>query len=181
MSPRGKGDARVALAVDLGGTKAAFAVVDATGAVRSRSTGAWEAEAAGLALGRRAEALLSEGKPSALREAWARGAGPLSAEQAAEAVRAGDEVARQAIGAHVEALALGIANLVSVLNPEVVVLGGGLMQARDLFLEPLRRDVPRWAQPRAARERRIEPTLLGDDASLFGAARLGLDAASSSS
>jgi glucokinase len=143
--------------------------------------GGWEAEAAGPALARRAEALLAAGTPSALRDTRERTGGALSAEQVAEAARAGDEVARRAVEAHVEALALGIASLVSVLNPEIVVLGGGLMQARDLFLEPLRRAVPRWAQPRAARECRIEPTLLGEDAGLFGAARLALDASSSSS
>jgi glucokinase len=143
--------------------------------------GAWEAEAAGPALARRAQALLAEGTPSALRDAREQTGGALCAEQVAEAARDGDAVARQAIGAHVEALAMGIANLVSVLNPEVVVLGGGLMQARDLFLEPLRRAVPRWAQPRAARQCRIEPTLLGEDAGLFGAARLALDASPLSS
>lgn len=140
--------------------------------------GAWEAEAAGPALARRAEALLADETPSALREARARTGGSLSAEQVAEAARSGDALARQAIDAHVEALALGIANVVSVLNPEVVVLGGGLMQARDLFLEPLRRAVPRWTQPFAARQCRIEPTLLGEDAGLLGAARLALDASS---
>ena len=46
---------------------------------------------------------------------------------------------------------MGIANIVSLLNPEIVVLGGGLFQAADLFLEPVRREVGRWAQPLAAR------------------------------
>jgi glucokinase len=69
---------------------------------------------------------------------------------------------------------MGIADLISVLNPQVVVLGGGLMQASDLFLEPIRRAVPRWAQPIAARQCRIEPSALGHDAGLLGAARLAL-------
>jgi len=69
---------------------------------------------------------------------------------------------------------MGIADLISALNPQVVVLGGGLMQASDLFLEPIRRAVPRWAQPIAARECRIVPTVLGQDAGLLGAARLAL-------
>jgi glucokinase len=142
--------------------------------------GAWEAEAAGPALARRATALLADGTPSALREAQPRTGGTLSAEQVAEAARSGDALARRAIDAHVEALALGIANVVSVLNPEVVVLGGGLMQARDLFLEPLRRAISRWTQPLAVRQCRIEPTVLGEDAGLLGAARLALDASSSS-
>ena len=58
--------------------------------------------------------------------------------------------------------------------PRVVVLGGGLMRASDLLLDPIRRAVPRWAQPIAARRCRIETTALGEDAGLFGAARLAL-------
>jgi predicted NBD/HSP70 family sugar kinase len=69
---------------------------------------------------------------------------------------------------------MGIASLVGLLNPQLVVLGGGLMQADDLFLEPIRAAVPRWAQPVAAPQCRIEITTLGEDAALLGAARLAL-------
>ena len=119
--------------------------------------GLFEAEAAGPALARRA--------------------GAASAEEAAEAARRGDPKARAAVDETVEWLAMGTANLISALNPEVVVLGGGLMQACDLFLEPLRRAVRRFAQPLAFEQCRIEPTQLGEDAALFGAARLALDLA----
>ncbi|MGZ5439758.1 MAG: ROK family protein, partial [Candidatus Aminicenantales bacterium] len=69
-------------------------------------------------------------------------------------------------------LAMGIANIVSILNPEVVVLGGGLFQAADLFLPPVRREFKRWAQPLAARSVRIEPSALGEDAGLYGCGTL---------
>ena len=116
--------------------------------------GSFEAEAAGPALARRF--------------------GSVSAEAVAAAARGGDPAARRAVDETVEWLAMGTANLISVLDPQVVVLGGGLMQAADLFLEPLRRSVRRWAQPIAAERCRIELTLLGEDAALFGAARLAL-------
>ena len=67
---------------------------------------------------------------------------------------------------------MGIANLISLLNPEMIVLGGGLMQAADLLLNRIRDGVPRWAQPIAAKRARIELTTLGEDAGLLGAARL---------
>jgi glucokinase len=117
-------------------------------------TGCFEAEAAGPAFARRL--------------------GAASAEEAAEAARRGDPAARRAVDETVEWLAMGIANLVSALNPQVVVLGGGLMQAADLFLEPVRSAFVRWSQPLAAPQCRIEPTALGEDAALFGAARLAL-------
>ena len=116
--------------------------------------GAFEAEAAGPGLARRL--------------------GAASAEAVADAARGGDPAARRAVGETVEWLAMGIANLISTLNPQVVVLGGGLMLAADLFLEPVRHAVRRWAQPLAFPQCRIELTRLGEDAALFGAARLAL-------
>jgi glucokinase len=114
--------------------------------------GSFEAEAAGPALARRL--------------------GNASAEEVAEAARRGDPAARRAVEETVEWLAMGTANLISALNPQVVVLGGGLMQAADLFLAPLRHAVRRWAQPISVERCRIEPSRLGEDAALFGAARL---------
>jgi len=116
--------------------------------------GCWEAEAAGPALARRG--------------------GEASAEGVVEAARNGHPRAREAVGMTIQFLAMGIANLVSILNPEMVVLGGGLMQAADLFLEPVRRAVPRWVQPYAGRQVRIEVSALGESAGLLGAARLAL-------
>jgi predicted NBD/HSP70 family sugar kinase len=70
---------------------------------------------------------------------------------------------------------MGIANLISAFNPEIVVLGGGLMTgAGDLMIETIRAEVPRWAQPIAAAQCRIELTQLGESAGLLGAARLAL-------
>ena len=120
-----------------------------------RDCGCWEAEAAGPALARRA--------------------GEATAEAAVQAARSGSRRAQQAIGETVRFLAMGIANLVSALNPEMVVLGGGLMQAADLFLEPIRRAVPQWAQPYAMRQARIELSALGESAGLLGAAKLAMD------
>jgi glucokinase len=72
-------------------------------------------------------------------------------------------------------LGRGIADIVSILNPEMVVLGGGLMQAADLFLGSIKRVITRCAQPVAARQVRIEVSQLGEDAGLLGAARLAFD------
>lgn len=116
--------------------------------------GCFEAEAAGPGLARRV--------------------GANSAEDVVAAARAGEARAKAAIEETAEYLGMGIANLVSTLNPEVVVLGGGLMRAAGLFLPRIKRVVRRWAQPIAARQARIEVTALGEDAGLLGAARLAL-------
>ncbi len=116
-----------------------------------KQVGCFEAECAGPSLGRRA------------------GATP---EAVIERARKGDAAARSMIHETAQYLAMGVANLVSALNPQMIVLGGGLMQAGDLFLEPLRREMLEWAQPIAAQQVRIELSRLGEDAGLLGAARL---------
>jgi glucokinase len=93
-----------------------------------------------------------------------------------QAARAGDPAALAAIDHLAHYSAMGIANLVSLLNPEAVVLGGGVLQgAGDLLLERIRTGVLQWAQPIAAARCRIELTQLGEDAGLIGAARLALE------
>jgi len=117
--------------------------------------GCWEAEAAGPAIARR----------FAVR----------NAADVVQAARAGDAAARAALDHAARYSAMGIANLISVLNPEAIVLGGGVMQgAGDLLLDQIRAEVRRWAQPIAASRCRIELTELGEDAGLLGAARLAL-------
>jgi predicted NBD/HSP70 family sugar kinase len=69
-------------------------------------------------------------------------------------------------------MALGIAGLIAILDPEMVVLGGGFMQASDLMIERIRSNALAWTQPIAAARVRIEATALGADAGLLGAARL---------
>ncbi|HZU24030.1 MAG TPA: ROK family protein [Bryobacteraceae bacterium] len=118
-------------------------------------TGCWEAESGGPAL--------------------ARGAGMKNAEEVVAAARAGDPRACDAVDRAVTFMAMGIANLISVLNPQMIVLGGGLMQASGLFLERIRQRTARWAQPVAATQVRIEVSQLGENAGLLGAAKLALD------
>ena len=121
-----------------------------------KKVGCWEAESAGPGLARNARAE--------------------SAESVVAAARSGDPAARAAIQQAAQYLGMGIANIVSVLNPNMIVLGGGLMQAADLFFPVIKQVMADWAQPIAAQQVRIEVTSLGEDAGLFGAARLALAA-----
>ena len=99
----------------------------------------------------------------------------VTARTVVEAARAGDRLARHILDGAIIYLAMGIANIVSLLNPEIIVLGGGLFQASDLLLEPVRREFKKWAQPLAAQKVRIELSDLGEHAGLYGAARLAWD------
>jgi glucokinase len=114
--------------------------------------GGWETEAAGPAVARRA--------------------GMATAEAVVAAARSGDATAVAVLDRTADYLALGVANLIAILDPEMVVLGGGLMQAGDLLLDRIRSQALQWTQPISATRVRIERTGLGEDAGLLGAARL---------
>lgn len=138
--------------------------------------GCFEAEASGAAVGRKARESLERGRPSLMLELCGGDINKVDAGVVAEAARRGDPLALAIIESAAGFLAMGVANLVSALNPEVVVLGGGLFQAADLLLEPVRRGFRRWAQPVAARSARVELSALGADAGLYGCGRLAWDA-----
>lgn len=72
-----------------------------------------------------------------------------------------------------ETLGLGIAGMVNILDPEVVVIGGGLMEKLgDYYLKRIEASVKAHAMPFIAKELKIIPAKLGDDAAIVGAALL---------
>ncbi len=130
--------------------------------------GSFEAEASGNSVGRKARARLASGEKSLMLDLAGGRVEDVTAETVAAAARRDDPLALEVVTNVVTYLGMGVANIVSILNPEVVVLGGGLFQAADLFLDPVRREFKRWAQPLAARSVRIELSTLGENAGLYG-------------
>lgn len=92
------------------------------------------------------------------------------------AAREGNEEARAAIAEIGRKLGAAIGSLVNIFDPEVVVLGGGFSQARDLFLEPALESMREEALPPGRDRVRVVPALLGPDAGLVGAAFVGFEA-----
>ena len=137
--------------------------------------GCFECEASGSAVGRAARRALEQGRTSVIAEIADGSGGVITAETVFRAAAAGDALAEEILDRVAETMAMGIANIVSILNPEIVVLGGGLFQSDLRLLEPVRARVARWAQPLAAAAVRIEPSGLGEDAGLYGAAKLAWD------
>jgi glucokinase len=137
--------------------------------------GCFEAEASGSGVGKRARRLLEAGRASAMRDLAGGKVADVTAETVAAAAKAGDPLALEVMAETASFLAMGIANIVSILNPEMIVLGGGLFQSGELLLGPVRRDVGKWAQPLAARAVRIELSSLGEDAGLYGCGKLAWD------
>jgi glucokinase len=90
----------------------------------------------------------------------------------AEAARRGDARARKIFRDAGVQLGLAVANLISLFDPEVVVIGGGMAGAADLYLADLRRVALQRCQPLNARRVKIVTSKLGGDANLLGMAAL---------
>ena len=110
---------------------------------------------------------------------YARLAGPapsgalVDAREVAERARFGDPAAMQAFARAVDALAEALLVYLSLLGPELVVVGGGLSGAADLLLPPIQE----LLEARVAFQRvpRLVPARLGADAGVVGAGLLGWD------
>jgi glucokinase len=136
--------------------------------------GCLEAMASGGALGREARRVARERPASGLGRALAGGreiSGPLVTELAHD----GDVAAIDALAIIGEWLGVGVCNLVNMLNPDVVVIGGGVIAAGDLLLEPVRAVVAERALSPAREHVRIVPARFGAESGMLGAAALALE------
>lgn len=91
-----------------------------------------------------------------------------------EAYSLGDAIAESVLGRAREMWGMGAANLVSLLNPEMIVWGGGVFGPARAFLPEIYGLASQWAQPLAIKHVRFEATALGAHAGLYGAAWLAL-------
>ncbi len=92
------------------------------------------------------------------------------------AAREGNQEALEAVREIGRLLGAALGSLVNIFNPEVIVIGGGFSQARDLFLEPALETMKVEALPPGRDLVRVVPALLGPDAGLVGAGFVGFEA-----
>jgi glucokinase len=84
--------------------------------------------------------------------------------------RNGEHVARQVMKDMGSMLGIGIANLINIFNPNMIVIGGGVKDAWDLFIGSTHEEIMKRAFQVPAERTEIVPSLLGDDAGMIGAA-----------
>jgi len=92
------------------------------------------------------------------------------------AAREGNQEALEAVREIGRKLGAALGSLVNIFNPEVIVIGGGFSQARDLFLEPALERMKAEALAPGRDLVRVVPALLGPDAGLVGAGFVGFEA-----
>jgi glucokinase len=96
----------------------------------------------------------------------------LTSQKIYQAGKEGDELAIEVFRRMGVYLGIGLASLINVLNPEIVVIGGGLSNGWDLFEQHMHQQVLERAFPIPARRVKIVRAECGDDAGLLGAAKL---------
>lgn len=135
---------------------------------RERSLGSWEARIAGVGIARRAEQLLKspDSSPSILQSK----SGMVTAMDVFEAAKQGDPLALQIASEEAELLGMGIANIVSLVNPEIIILGGSVGTNAAFLLPQVKNVMEQYAQPISSQSVQIVTSQLGTDAGLFGAA-----------
>jgi glucokinase len=165
-------DGNIHHGVSTGAGEIGHTIVDPDG-VRCNcgSVGCLETVSSGTHLVRLMKERLDSGESTVIRELIADGT-ELSTQVLLEAVRCGDPVAIDIWDKACRYLAISIANAISLLAPEVVVIGGGISSAGDLLIEPLRRLVPQYVSMIPNSEINIVTAELGTESGLYGAIEL---------
>jgi glucokinase len=134
--------------------------------------GCLEALAAGPAIVLRAQGAILQGRETMLPD-LAQGQ-EITCKIIFDAARQGDEVAQEVVRRTAEYLSIGLSNVIHLLNPNVIALGGGVIKGgADLLLTPIRQGVARrcgrWVDVEGTH---IVVAALGEEANLLGVARL---------
>jgi glucokinase len=127
------------------------------------STGCVEALASGTAMAERAQELLADFPATTLRP-------PVTAEAIGCAANAGDALAVRILDESALVLGAWLGSMISVLDPEIVVIGGGVARIGEPLLGRLRQIVPRRTVNQFAGDTPIVPAQMGDAVGVIGAA-----------
>jgi glucokinase len=131
-------------------------------------TGCLETVASATGLVRMTKELLAkEDTPSSLRQI---SLDKLTAKDVFDAAKVGDELAEKAVDQLAFYLGLALANLGNSLNPEYIVIGGGVSKAGNMLLEAIKSYFNQFAFPTVRTSTKLALATLGNDAGVIGAA-----------
>ena len=139
-----------------------------------RKLGCLEAEIGGSGIVRRLVWRLKAGDLSRVLEMAGGDMSAITVRQIFDAARGGDGVAISVVRDTARYIGMAIGNLVSVIDPDVVILGGLIAEAADLLLEPSRTEAVRRMPTPIAGKVQIAAAVLGEDGAALGAARAAM-------
>lgn len=135
-------------------------------------TGCLEAYASGPSIVAMAQDYIKGGKSTKFREMAAAEGGEITPYMVAKAAEAGDPVAKRIFEIVGEYIGIGLTSVINLLNPEKVIIGGGVAEAGDLLLNPIRKTIKERAMVVAGSAVEIVPAQLGNSAGVIGASML---------
>lgn len=135
-------------------------------------TGCLEAYASGPSIVAMAQDYIKGGKSTKFREMAAAEGGEITPYMVAKAAEAGDPVAKRIFAIVGEYIGIGLTSVINLLNPEKVIIGGGVAEAGDLLLDPIRKTIKERAMVVAGSAVGIVPAQLGNSAGVIGASML---------
>lgn len=138
------------------------------------SRGCWETLASGTALAKYARQCIEEGRKTSIPDYVKGGVAEVTAEDVHKAAQAGDALAKEVIARTAYYVGVGLANLINIFNPELIVIGGGLSNVGDMLLEPAYEEARRRAFPQMSDVVRFARAEMGDDSGILGAAIFAL-------
>ena len=133
-------------------------------------TGCFEAYASGPAIVAMAKDYIKGGKSAKFRE-LANGK-EIEPYFVAQAAQQGDSVAKRIFEIMGEYIGVGLSSVVNLLNPERIVIGGGVADAGEILFDPIRRTINNRAMKISADALEIIPAKLGNNAGVIGACLL---------
>lgn len=134
-------------------------------------TGCLEAFASGPSIVAMAQEYLKGGKSTKFRE-MAGADGEITPYIVAKAAEAGDPVAKRIFEITGYYIGMGLVSVINLLNPEKVIIGGGVAEAGDLLLDPIRKTIKERAMVIAGNSVEVVPAELGNSAGVIGASML---------
>ncbi len=135
--------------------------------------GCIEALCSGPAIAQRARARLAESNaPSRMRELAGGNVEKLTTENVAEAFQAGDALACEVLEATADLLTVWLGNMIDLLEPDVIVFGGGVAQLMSEFFPRMQNELPKWSINARCCEIPLLLAKYGSDAGIAGAAAL---------
>ena len=135
--------------------------------------GCWEKYASATAIIRMGRALMEEKPDCALARQLGGDAAQLNAKAVLDLAKAGDADCMGIFETYVKYLCVGLANLINIYDPDMIVLGGGVAYAGDFLLDAVRAALGDYVYCPALSWARVELARLGNDAGIIGAAMLG--------
>jgi glucokinase len=133
--------------------------------------GCFEALASATSIIRNARYSIEGGKSEMMRKLVDKGEN-ISAYLVTKAAIQGDPEAVRIMKETAQWIGIGLSNVINLLNPELVIIGGGVSLAGDLLFKPVREEIAKRTLKIPGNFVRIVPALLGDSAGMIGASTL---------